>query len=131
MIFEQIKKYPEPKPYVAPVTYAEAYNYGRTAAEEIVWAKKCEDALKEAQSVLEIGDKVCLSFTPTSEITIMGFIEDPKDCIVYQEKPCVIRGKNFAYPGVNTTKYSLQEFLLHTIKKYNAPETTSETHPNE
>lgn len=118
MIFEQIKKYPEP----IKTTYTGGSHFQKTEAEKLAWAQECNDALVIAQSFLAVGDTVQLNHRRQyTRVTIHNFLTDPDKIYPYMEKPCFIEATNPIYPQSGPSRYALHELDLSSISYKDAP----------
>ena len=114
MIFEQIKKYPEPQP-VTTTYYGSSLQ--KTEAEKTAWAQECQEALLIALSILKPGDTVLLKEPRQStRVIIHSFLTDPIAIFPYKEKPCFVMARNEQYPIAGATRYSLDELDLSSLQ---------------
>lgn len=125
MIEESIKFHEEP----TVIYYSSSTQRNppfRTKEQDEAWFKEIETARIMAKSLFEVGDFVKLRTSTQSEIEILGFVEDNKDVITYQNEPCIIIGINRTWQSPNPIKYGLNEVNYATHRKPAAATTEKE-----
>ena len=113
MIAAEIKIHEEPTTYNYTSQNITPYSL-MTGYQKEQYEKQYEETLKEAKAKYTIGDKVKLS-SNNNVINVIGFVEHPKDVIIYSGDMCVIYGQFEHSPQSNTNlRYALKEFDYST-----------------
>lgn len=124
MIKQSIKIHAESYSHTASSGYG--YN-NLSEADRAVFEERHKVALEIAKKNLCIGDKIQQK-SNKMVLTIMDFVEVPKDMVTYNNNPCVIYATMAPKPEdtkpVSWLRYSIHEFDMDTLVRESANEET-------
>lgn len=120
MITAEIKIHEEPEPYTY-TTYTNYTSYSLMIGnEKLQYEERYNKTVTDAKAKLKVGDKVKLSSTG-AVVHILGFVEQPKDVILYCGEMCTIYASHDKSNTAMGMRYSLQELNMETLNKTDQP----------